>query len=59
LFKVYGTDISIDLDINRIAQEIHENVNGSGHWINTLWSRLGYAIDTEVEKLAWRIRNEN
>ncbi len=56
LFRVYGADVSIDVDVSRIAQSVHDNINGDGHWINILNRQLDSAIEDETGKLAARLK---
>ena len=56
LFKVYGAGIEVDIDLNDLARQIHHNINGHGHWINTFNDKLISAIKVETDKLTAKLQ---
>lgn len=56
LFKVYGAGIEVNIDLNDLARQIHHNINGHRHWINTLNDKLVSAIKVETDKLTEKLQ---
>ncbi len=57
LHQLFGQNVNFDIDLDAIANNVHMNINGRGHWTNSLVDTIQKYRENASKELIDKLRN--